>query len=278
MRRPVVHDVAADGDGVVEALVALDELLDRDGVGVPEGDECRVELGVVVDAGRTQRAGAGPRFEDQRVPDVAAELPGLVGGVDRSRRGRGNPGLTQGLLHRRLVAAQPGRADGGAGYAAPLADPGGGHLVRLDRRLEPVHPHLFLSPLDRRVQLVLVGDVGDLVVRPHLPAQLVAQSPLGGLTHPDHAGSHARQRGDEPALVVREGRLDEDDVHGREPSGGSPSGRGTPTSYAGGVEATSSRRGSAGGGAQGATGRQTWRPRVTRRYAAAAAVTAAMIA
>ena len=39
VRRPVVGDVAVDGDRVVEALVALDELLDRDRVGVTEPDQ-----------------------------------------------------------------------------------------------------------------------------------------------------------------------------------------------------------------------------------------------
>ena len=221
--RPVVDDVAVDGDGVVEPLVALDELLDGDGVGVTERDESGVELGVVVDAGRAQCTGAGPWLEDQWVADVAGELPGLVGGVDGGGRGRRDPRLAQGLLHRRLVATEPGRADGGAGYAAPLADRRGGHLVRLDGRLEPVHPHLVLCPADGGVQLLLVGHVGDLVVGAHLAAQLVAEVPLGRLAHSDDAGSHARQRSDEPALVVRKGRLDEDDVHAREPSGASPS-------------------------------------------------------
>ena len=77
---------------------------------------------------------------------------------------------------------------------------------------------------DGRVELLLVRHVGDLVVGTHLAAQLVAEVGLGRLAHADDVGSHARQRSDEAALVLRKGRLDEDDVHAREPSGGSPSG------------------------------------------------------
>ena len=53
----------------------------------------------------------------------------------------------------------------------------------------------------------------DLVVGGQLAAQLVAELGLGRLAHADHVGAHAGQRGHEAPLVLRERRLDEDDVH-----------------------------------------------------------------
>ena len=78
----------------------------------------------------------------------------------------------------------------------------------------------FWAHCDRLVELVDVGDVADLVVGRHLAAQVVAELVLGRLAHPDHVRAHARQRGDEAPLVLREGRLHEDDVHLRHCSEG----------------------------------------------------------
>ena len=99
-----------------------------------------------------------------------------------------------------------------------LPHPRGRHLVGLDRGFEPVHPHQPLRPFHGGVQLTLVGDVGHPVVGPELAAQFVTEVVLGVLADSDHVGAHPGQRGHEPTLVLREERLNEDDVHGRSSS------------------------------------------------------------
>ena len=98
------------------------------------------QLGVGVDPHGVLGAGTG-RLEDQRVADRGCEGPHLVGVVGCGRGGRRHARLTERLLHRGLVAAQPGRVHRRAGDAGGLADLRSRHGVRLHRRLEAVdHP------------------------------------------------------------------------------------------------------------------------------------------
>ena len=102
---------------VVEALVALDELLDRDRVDALPAEHA---------AGRGR---ARPASSTRTVSDAPAPLRGLRisgkptcvgerarlgGAADRGRGGGRHPRLAQRLLHRRLVPAQPGRPHRGA--------------------------------------------------------------------------------------------------------------------------------------------------------------------
>ena len=143
-RRPV------DRQRVVEALVPLDELLDRDRVGGGRRWASAASSSArLLDPDRVERTGRRARLEDQRVADGVGEVVHLAG----ARRGRGGRGRhadgPQHLLHRRLVAAQPGRPARGAGDRARLAHVGDRQRVRLDGRLEPVDPHLALRPAHR---------------------------------------------------------------------------------------------------------------------------------
>ena len=65
-------------------------------------------------------------------------------------RGAADAGGAQHLLHRRLVAAEEGRAHRGAGDAAGLAHVRRGHHVGLDRGLEPVDPTIAAAATARR--------------------------------------------------------------------------------------------------------------------------------
>ena len=162
----VVRRPAVDRQGVVEALVALDELLDRHrgrSFG-PEHLQGGVQLGVVVDPAGAGRAGRRTWLDDQRVADGGRERVGLVGRVHRRRRRGRDAGRAQRLLHGRLVPAQPGRTPRGARNPTCLPHLGRGQDVRLDRRLQPVDPDLVLDPADRVVQGPDVGDRADLVV------------------------------------------------------------------------------------------------------------------
>ena len=178
-----MHDSAADRDRVVEALVALDELLDGDrGAAVePLVDDRALELAVVVDPLRAGGAGAGARLEDERVADVGGEHPQLLRARDAARLGAGDVGLAQRLLHRRLVAAEKGGLDGGAGDAGRLADLRRRQDVGLDRRLQAVHPGGRLDAPHRLEHGGLVHDRADLLVADHPAAQLLVDRLPGAL-------------------------------------------------------------------------------------------------
>ena len=206
VRGPVVDDVAVDGDGVVEALVALDELLDGDrSRAVAPNDAERVrELGVVVDPGRALRAGAGPRLEDQRVADASGELARLVGGVD----GGGGGGRA-----RRPGAAPPSSTAcrGRARWCAPTC-----RGCRVASRTcaaaivwastvasSRVDPDVLLEAAHRLDHLVDVRSP----TRPGSSRFMAPRSssprwPSSRLADADDVGPDRRERGDE-ALLVR---------------------------------------------------------------------------
>jgi hypothetical protein len=99
------------------------------------------------------------------------------------------------------------------GIAQAFADLRRGHGVRLDRRLEPVHPELVLHPADRAGHRLDVGDVRHplVVVEPAL--ELVVQRVERVLADPGHRRPRLGQRPGELPLAGGEERLDEDDVH-----------------------------------------------------------------
>ena len=167
VRDEVVRDRAVDGDRVVEALVALDELLD--------GDRRRPGRRTLPSAASSSSASSTRSCPTRRRPSrglrmsgkptASRERPDLARRCRRAGRRRGrDAGLAQRLLHRRLVAAQEGRAHRGARDRARLAHLRGGHDVGLDRRLQPVDPELVLDPAHGVDQRALVDDGGDLLV------------------------------------------------------------------------------------------------------------------
>ena len=112
-----MHDAAVDAERVVEALVSLDELLDRDSA--PRSTRLRAiaasSSSAVFDPYGAGRAGAGARLDDEREADSVGEARGrrrrCRAAADRGAR---DAGRAQRLLHRRLVAAQVRGAHRGA--------------------------------------------------------------------------------------------------------------------------------------------------------------------
>jgi hypothetical protein len=88
--------------------------------------------------------------------------------------------------------------------------------VGLDRRLQPVDPHLVLDPAHGVGEHTGVDHRRDLVVVGHPALELVVEVVDGPFPDPDHAGPDVRQRAHEVPLRGRKGGLDEDDVHGGE--------------------------------------------------------------
>ena len=86
--------------------------------------------------------------------------------------------------------------------------------MRLDGRLERVDPDLALREAHRLDERVDVGDVADLLVVEHPVAKLLVEEVDGSLADADDVRARGREPAHELALVRREGRLDEDDVHG----------------------------------------------------------------
>ena len=113
MRREVQCDLPVDRDGVVETLVALDELLhgDRLDALTAEDSQGMLEAGGILGPHRVRCAGAAARLEDQREAHLLGESECLGSAAHRGRGGCGYPRLAQYLLHRRLVPAQPRRPD-----------------------------------------------------------------------------------------------------------------------------------------------------------------------
>ena len=195
--------------------MALDELLDGD-------------LGAVVDAAAGDRrlevvgggdplgargAGTGGRLEHDREADLGDEAPDVVAGAGAGRRRAADAGGAQHLLHRRLVAAQVGRAHRRAGDAARLAHVGGGHHVGLDGGLQAVDLDVALQPAHDLVEPALVDDRRHLLVVREPAGDVAVEPVLGPLADPDHRRPDLGQRPHELLLVVREARLEEHDVH-----------------------------------------------------------------
>ena len=214
-RRPSV-----DGQGVVEPLVALDVLLDRDRADtlVAEVRQHVAELLLVVHPGGVGSAGTAAWLEDQREPDGAREVLDLLDVVGRGRRGGRHADGAERVLHRRLVAAQPGGAHRRPGDGARLAHLGDGHDVRLDGGLQPVHPHVVLDPPHRVGHRADVDDAAHPVVVPHPAPELVVEHLLRRLADADHLGADRGQCPDELALVPGKVRFYEDHAHASHPN------------------------------------------------------------
>src|SRR6185369_6783822 len=86
--------------------------------------------------------------------------------------------------------------------------------VGLDGRLEPVDPAARLAALDRVVERLLVEDRAHALVGVHPTLELGVERLERRLADPGHHRAGLAQRSDELALVLGEGRLDEDHVHG----------------------------------------------------------------
>jgi hypothetical protein len=212
----LVRDLAVDRDGVVEALVAFDELLDRDRSAAVEGHagEHRLQRLPVVHAVGARGARTVARLEYERIADPLREGAHGVRGLSAQRLRRGDAGLAQHVLHAGLVAAQPRRARGRAGDAAGLAHAGRRADVSLDRGLQPLHAHLALHEAHGVRERLLVHDGAHLlVVREPVP-QLRIERLLRTLADADGGRAHRVQRARELALVGGKARLHEDHVHG----------------------------------------------------------------
>ncbi len=179
------------------------------------------------------RPGSVAGFHDDRVADLFDEGLRLLVGRHCSRGSSGDAGLPQGLLHRRLVPTQPGRPHRRPRNPAAFPDAGRGHDVRLDRRLEPIHPALGLRHPHRVLQRGLIGDRTDAVVPVDRLPQLVVVVVVVVFADDHHASADPFECQHEPALIVRETGLDEHDVHSpsmlRRDGEFSPGGHGWPS-------------------------------------------------
>jgi hypothetical protein len=210
----LVRHLPADGDGVEEAFVALDELLDRHRGALAHASlgERSLELGVAVHPAGARGAGTVARLDDQGVAHPLCEGEALGHGVDARRLSTGNARAPEELLHRRLVPAQVGGLDRGAGDAAGLAHPCHVHHVGLDSRLEPVDPAAALEIAHRLDHRLLVHhrtyllEVGQNMLQ-------ITQRVGRVLADGAHARTDIGESLQELTLVERERRLDEDDVH-----------------------------------------------------------------
>src|SRR5262249_8779661 len=128
-----------------------------------------------------------------------------------------NPGGAQGVLHRRLVAAEERGSLGGAGNVAGLAYACGREDVRLDRGFDTVDLRSALEPADLLEQGGLVAHRADLLVMRETVPQVLAQRVLRALADADDRGAGVREPAHELALVRGEARLHENDVHRRLP-------------------------------------------------------------
>jgi hypothetical protein len=193
----------------------LDELLDCDGIrsGRAKLGERLVELTVAVHAHRARRAGGRSGLEDQRESNLLREGAHLGSSGGRGRLRSGHAGLAQRLFHRRLIAAQIGGAHGGARDGARLTGLRRRHLVRLDRRLEAIHPEPPLHPAHGVDEPADVGDVAYLLVVQHPALQLAVELVDAALADADHGGAGGSEPSDEFALIGGKGWFDKDDVH-----------------------------------------------------------------
>ena len=88
-----------------------------------------------------------------------------------------------------------------------------GHGVRLDGGLQAVDPEPLLHPANRMRQLVDIRHVADALVVEHPPLEIAVELVEGSLADADHGRAGRGQAAHEFALVGRECRLDEYDVH-----------------------------------------------------------------
>ena len=217
MRDEIDGDLAVDRDRVVEPLVPVDELLDGDlgaVIDAATGDRL-VELVGSVDPLGAGCAGPGGGLEDDREPDLGGEVAHVLTAARPYRAGARNSGGAQGLLHRRLVAAQVGRVHRRPRNVTRLPSAGGGHHVRFDRRFQAIHPQPSLHSAHNVDEAAFIDDGRHLLVVRE-PALDVVAEPVGGpLADADHRGTDVVQSAHELLLVVREARLDEENVHSR---------------------------------------------------------------
>ena len=167
----------------------------------------------VVDPHRPRRPRPAARFEDQREADLGGKGMRFAGAGHRGRSGGRHARRPQRFLHGRFVPAQPGRMDRSPRDRARLTHLRGGHDVRLDRGLEPVHPQLVLHPADRAGHGLHVGDRRHLLVVVQPALQLIVETADGVLADADHRRARLGQRPGEFPLVSREPGLDENHVH-----------------------------------------------------------------
>ena len=148
VRDEVVSHFTVDGDGVVEALVALDELLDRHARTLIHSHlvERSVELGVVIRASGAGSTGRARRFDDDGIAHGRDEVANLRTGAAAHRLRASNAALAKDLFHRGLVAAQEGCLRGRPRDRARFPHMGGRQDMSLDRRFEPIDGELRLKP------------------------------------------------------------------------------------------------------------------------------------
>ena len=224
VREVVGHEVqrrgAVDRERVVEALVPLDELLDGDGVDLLAAEQAqrRGQPGVVVDPRGVERAGTGPRLEDERVADRPAR--------SRAPRRRWRPPWRRPSAPRRPAASPSSTAC--RGTATPSAPTSRGSSSSRGPARRPwcgtrwwprggPRTVLVLDPADGVGHHADVGHVRDDVVVRQPGAELVVEPLLRAVADPDDRGTDLGQGSHELALRRREGRIDEDHVHAGEP-------------------------------------------------------------
>ena len=220
VRDEVVHHLAVDRDRVVEALVALDELLDGD-------------RSAVVDAGGTRSPRPARSASSARcVPDAPAASRGLritgkpTCGGERLDLGRPTTRRSRPRRARRPPAAPPSSpACRGRGTRCATDVPGIVHASRTcaaammwastvaSRRSTQTR---VLDPAHGVEQGALVDDgVHLLVVQPWRAFSSSSSQSTGRSPMPITRRADLGQGAHELPLVGREGRLEEDDVHGR---------------------------------------------------------------
>src|SRR5690606_23761398 len=105
-----MRDLTIDREGVEEAFMPFDELLDRHCIAGRQPrllDDALQGLSPV-DAPGSRRSGPGRRLDDQRVADRFREIACILRRLRARGLGTGNAGAPERGLPRRLVAAQPG--------------------------------------------------------------------------------------------------------------------------------------------------------------------------
>ena len=211
----LVNRPAIDGDRVVEALVALDELFGGGGKPAvdPGFDDRMLQLGVVVDAIGARGARRVSGFEDDRVAHAFDESFDICNRGNPVRDRAGQTGLAQGFLHRRFVAAEKRAPHARARDPALLTHVRGGQDVGLDRRLEPVDPTHLLAASHGPKQRFFVDYRADLLVVVHVSLEFGIERLDGRFPDAGDARARGGQTANEFALVTGKGRFDKNNVH-----------------------------------------------------------------